>query len=249
MKVFLFWYDEEMINKEVFSNVNDVAEKAAEDAIHTLSESINRYGKATWVLAGGSSPMTAYQIIANKYSHSLDWSKVTVLIGDERCVPLDHTDSNWGAIVKVLFSGTNISKALQLVPKAYIGAEDGAQDYSEQIRIICGDTPNFDLLWLGVGEDGHTLSLFPNHPGLNDATDIVIPIYDSPKPPLERITLSIASATAAKKLVIFATGAAKRDALRQLNKAPASLPIGQIAQSTEENGGEVLWLYDSEAKS
>jgi len=238
------------VRKNIYTDANEVASVAAEDAIATLSKFISEKGRASWVLAGGSSPMLAYKIIANTYADSIDWSKVTILMGDERCVPLSQEDSNWGQISEILFSNSLISAATQLIPRADIGAEAGATLYSEEIRknlMNESDELAFDLLWLGVGEDGHTLSLFPGHPELKDNSDIVIPVHNSPKPPSDRITLSLKSAVNAKKIVIFAVGANKREALAQAEKDSKSVPIGIVAEKADILGSEVFWLYDEAA--
>lgn len=239
------------MRKEVYVDAGEVATKAAEDAVTTLSKAIHEKGNASWVLAGGSSPLQAYKVLADKHSHAIDWAKVTIAIGDERCVPLDHADSNWGQISKLLFADERIAAAKQLVPGAEQGAEKGAELYSDLLRQHLVDKEgNFgiDLLWLGVGEDGHTLSLFPGNPALEDATGIIIPVHDSPKPPADRITLSLGTAAMASKIVIFAAGAAKREALARVEQSPESLPIGLLAQRADQAGADVLWLYDEAAK-
>jgi len=238
------------MRKEVYANANEVASIAALDVIATLSKAIREKGKASWVLAGGSSPMAAYKNIVSTHAGSIDWSKVTVLMGDERCVPLDHDDSNWGQISNILFTNELISACRQLVPRADLGAVKGAELYSQQVRSSLTNNKgelDIDLLWLGVGEDGHTLSLFPNHPGLEDDSDIVIPIHDSPKPPSDRISLSLNSAALASKIVIFAVGASKRDALMQAENNTETVPVGTLAKKADALGSEVLWLYDEPA--
>lgn len=239
------------MKRTTLPTAQEVATAAAKDAIATLSKAIIENGKASWVLAGGSSPMAAYKIIASEYAESIDWSKVTIVIGDERCVPLDHEDSNWGQISKILFANKLIAASHQLVPRAELEAVEGAADYSHQLRQHLTNESGelqIDLLWLGVGEDGHTLSLFPSHPGLEDTSDIVIPIFNSPKPPSERITFSLNSATRAKKVIIFATGASKMEALMQVERNANSLPIGMVAEKANSAGAEVTWLFDEAAR-
>lgn len=237
--------------KEVYGNSDEVAKRAATDTISTLLNAIRKKGSATWVLAGGSSPMAAYKIIAIEYAHALDWSKVTILIGDERCVPLNHPDSNWGQISKILFANDSIAKANTLVPHADLGAEEGAKRYSNLVcQNIADEHENIalDLLWLGMGEDGHTLSLFPDHPALHDNSDIFIPVHDSPKPPPDRISLSLKTAVLARHITIFATGVSKQYPLSKLEHEPKSLPIGLLAFQAEQNGAYISWLSDKNAQ-
>lgn len=221
------------------------AEHAAVELVKTLADIVEMRGRASWVLAGGSSPMAAYQILADRYGDAIDWSKVTVLIGDERCVSLEHPDSNWGQIARVLLSNESIARCQQLVPKADVGAEAASEDYSQQIHHHLVDDQgelSIDVLWLGIGEDGHTLSLFPENTALDDDSDYVIPIHDSPKPPSDRITLSVSSAASAQHIVIFATGEGKQAAVTQVEKDPLSLPIGLVAERALDAGADVTWL-------
>ncbi|HEX3081934.1 MAG TPA: 6-phosphogluconolactonase [Candidatus Saccharimonadia bacterium] len=235
---------------ETLADPQAVAARAAEDAVTVLSEAIKARGVASWALAGGTSPMAAYAKLAQEYSDALDWSKVTVLIGDERCVAHDQPDSNWGAISKVLFTSPALGRLAKLVPQAEAGAEEGARLYDELLRSRLADASgalHLDLLWLGVGEDGHTLSLFPGHTEIDATEALVLPVHDSPKPPPDRITLSFPVAAAARAVVIFATGAAKKEALAKIRQDPASLPIGRVARAAETAGARVLWLYDEAA--
>lgn len=235
------------MKKTIYTDAHEVALVAASDAIATLSVSIAKKGKASWVLAGGSSPIQAYEIIVSTYADSIDWSKVTILIGDERCVPLNHEDSNWGKITKILFSNELISASNRLTPCAELGAVRGASLYSQEIRkslLDAGGELSIDLLWLGVGEDGHTLSLFPGQLELDDNSDIFIPVYNSPKPPSNRISLSLNSAVRARKIVIFAVGANKTDAIFRVENDTDSVPIGALASKADSLGAEVLWLLD-----
>jgi 6-phosphogluconolactonase len=108
--------------------------------------------------------------------------------------------------------------------------------------------PRIDLLWLGVGEDGHTLSLFPGHDDALTASDVAIAVHDSPKPPPERITLTLTALAGVGNAVIFATGAAKKEALaRALDER--QLPIALAAERIVDVGGNVAWLFDPEAAS
>ena len=222
-----------------------VAKAAAENAVEILNKAIEENGAATWILAGGSSPIAAYKELIKHHSSSVNWSKVTVLIGDERFAPLDHKDSNWGAII-ALFNASSAFDALTKVePEILDTVESSAWTYQAKINSL--GINRFDLVWIGVGEDGHTLSLFPGNPAFTEeAASWVIPVYDSPKPPSERFSLSLMALEHVVELVIFATGAAKRDILREA-RLKAELPVAVAAEVAESNGAEVRWLYDDAA--
>lgn len=225
----------------VLSSPSDVAAVAVESTLDVLQTAIAQKGSATWVLAGGTSPTLAYELISHKYRHALDWTKVTAIIGDERFVPVEHPDSNWGSIRPLL-------EELGLVvcmPEILQSVEVTAAAYNQQLR--SKGIVEFDVAWVGVGEDGHTLSLFPGNPGFGSASkQLIIPIHDSPKPPADRISLSMATIPSIHHLIIFATGEAKQMALQRVRSGEA-LPIGVVANTVASHGGTIQWLYDQQA--
>ena len=130
-----------------------------------------------------------------------------------------------------------------------LSAEEVAAAYSRalsQVPTRAKGAPAFDLVWLGVGEDGHTLSLFPGHPDFVPTDDLVIAVHDSPKPPPTRITLTIHGIEGAQNTVIFATGGGKKNALAEALQY-GKLPIALVAAAIEGQGGEVTWLFDAAA--
>jgi 6-phosphogluconolactonase len=237
---------------EKYETSADVAAEAARSAIAVLKQAIDTFGEARWVLAGGSSPMAAYKIIVADYANALDWSKVVAVIGDERAVGVESPDSNWGQVTPLLFGTPTTGAVRGLRPVTEQGAEIAATRYNAEIGALVGPgetAPRFDLVWLGVGEDGHTLSLFPGHPEFNEADeDLVVPIHNSPKPPSDRITLTTKALTNTGNAVIFATGAGKKDALA-LALSEKTLPIARVSSVLESGGAEVRWLFDAAAAS
>ena len=228
-----------------YKTAEDVAQAAAENAVEILQMAIEAKGSASWVLAGGTSPMLAYKKIVKDFSDAIDWSLVTVLMGDERMVPLDHKDSNYGAILSLFDKNVELTKVKRIIPNTEVDVASAADDYARKIAFE--HIVEFDLVWLGVGEDGHTLSLFPGNAGFTEETEQwVIPVYDSPKPPSERISLSLKALEFVDELVIFAVGASKQDALKAA-RLKRLLPISVASDVVEMNGGEVRWLYDEAA--
>lgn len=229
-----------------YDTPEEVAKAAAENAIEILRLAIEQRGSASWVLAGGTSPILAYkQLALTDDFDTVDWSKVTILIGDERFVSLDHPDSNWGSIIKLFDKNEELSKVRCLIPTIHQTAEESAVDYALQLKTA--HITKFDLVWIGVGEDGHTLSLFPENPGFTEPTDDwMIAVHNSPKAPSDRFTLSLKAMEHVDELVIFAVGAAKQKALKQA-RLKRNLPIAIVADTVEISGGEVRWLYDDAA--
>lgn len=234
-----------MIEIRNYSTSGLVAKAAAENAVELLNLAIEQHGRAVWVLAGGTSPLAAYKELISHYADAVDWSKVVILIGDERYVPLNHPDSNWHSIMNLFATEASFETLQRLSPDIQASVEATAASYEIKIRQY--GIERFDLVWLGVGDDGHTLSLFPGSAGFtNETQDWVIPVHDSPKPPSERISLSLKALEYVVELVIFATGAAKFEALREA-RLKGELPIAVAASTVESSGGEVRWLYDDDA--
>lgn len=235
-----------MSNIQVFSDKTELAEAAAKQSIAILRQAIGDYGDITWVLAGGSTPLLAYKIIASNYADAIDWSKVTVIMGDERIGPLDGPDNNWHTINEIIGSLPTV----KLQPNSDSSAEDAAEDYNQKISDLPkadNNLPRLDLVWLGVGDDGHTLSLFPRHESLLPSADLVIPVHNSPKPPSNRISLSLRALQGTQHALILAAGADKKDAVANAQKN-INLPVALAASIVETHEGKVEWLVDKAAQ-
>jgi 6-phosphogluconolactonase len=207
---------------EVLATAEDVAKKAAEEIAAAL-----RGGARSLVLAGGTTPKRCYEILAGL---EVEWGRVSVLFGDERCVPPDDPESNYRMAREALLS--RVSPASVYRMPAELGPDEGAKAYAAVIRHV---TP-FDIVVLGIGEDGHVASLFPGHPLLK-ATGLTAGISDAPKPPPKRVTLTLGVIRDAKLVLILATGAGKASAVSQARRGEG--PSGMIAHAR--------WLIDRAA--
>lgn len=234
----------------VFPTKLELANAAADALVKDLIQAIETMGSASWVLAGGTSPDAAYKIIASKYLNDVHWSDVSFIMGDERQVPLDHVDSNWGQAEKSclhMIDGGN-----KLIPETHLPLESTASQYELALKTLplaTNGRPRLDHVWLGMGEDGHTLSLFPGRPSLNEAERLVLPIFDSPKPPPQRITLTLEALKGTRHLVIMAAGQGKAAMLKRVFDDDLTLPIGIAAKTVADAGGAVTWLLDKDASS
>jgi 6-phosphogluconolactonase len=236
-----------MNDMQVFNDQTKLAEAAAKQTVDILKTAIDTNGSATWVLAGGSTPLLAYKIIANNYADAIDWAKVAVIIGDERIGPLDGPDNNWNAIDQIIGN----LPTHKLRPQSDKSASDAASDYQYQLTslpTVDNGLPRWDLLWLGMGTDGHTLSLFPNHSSLLPNAELVIPVHDSPKPPLDRISLSLRAVQGAATVMVLITGEDKKTAVADALSGKLS-PIGLVTNIVKTHGGSVHWLVDSTAST
>ncbi len=173
-------------------------------------------GARTLVLAGGSTPRRAYDVLA---ARPLPWGRVTVLFGDERCVPADDPESNYRMARESLLDHVHPGTVHRMAGE--LGAEAAAALYDEVVRRV----PPLDLVLLGVGPDGHTASLFPGHPALLD-TACAVAVHDAPKPPPDRVSLTLPALRRARRVIVLATGRDKAEALRLA--ARGEVPAGMI---------------------
>ncbi|WP_205699295.1 6-phosphogluconolactonase [Conexibacter sp. SYSU D00693] len=182
------------------------AEEAALYAAEALADAA-RPG-ANLGLAGGSTPMRAYERLDGL--DDVAWDGVHLWYGDERCVPHDHEDSNHGQVRTRLRADGAVWHPMP----GTLGPDEGAKAYADELGSAIQD-----LLLLGMGPDGHTASLFPEHP-LLDATGLTAGISDSPKPPPERITLTLPYVNASRRIVLLVTGEEKAAALARVLRGP-----------------------------
>ncbi|HEY1420916.1 MAG TPA: 6-phosphogluconolactonase [Candidatus Dormibacteraeota bacterium] len=206
----------------VLDTAEDVAAAAAADTAEALRE-----GARTLVLAGGTTPRRCYELLSHL---DVEWGRVSVLFGDERCVHPDHPDSNYRMARQALLDRTSPATVHRM--PAELGPDEAAGLYA---HIVAAVAP-LDLVHLGVGEDGHTASLFPGHAALQ-ASGLVVGIRDSPKPPSQRVTLTLHALQAARRVIILATGAGKAEAVAKAKRG--EVPSGMIPGAR--------WLIDRAA--
>jgi 6-phosphogluconolactonase len=208
----------------VLDTPEDVAAAAAADIAAAL-----RGGSRTLVLAGGTTPRRCYELLARL---EVEWGRVTVLFGDERCVPADHPDSNYRMAREALLDRV-APASVHRIP-GELGPDEAAAEYAQ---LVAGLAP-LDVVVLGVGEDGHTASLFPGDPALN-AKGWAVGVRNAPKPPPERVTLTLPALRGAHRVIVLATGAGKAQAVAMAKRQ--EVPSGMIAGA--------IWLLDRAAAS
>jgi len=206
--------------------VLDTPEEVAAAAAAEIAEAI-RGGARTLVLAGGTTPRRCYELLAGL---EVEWGRVTVLFGDERCVPASHPDSNYRMAREALLD--QVAPATVHRIPGELGPDEGAAAYA---RVVAELAP-LDVVVLGVGEDGHTASLFPGDAALN-AKGWAVGVRNSPKPPPERVTLTLQALRGAHRVIILAAGAGKAQAVAMAKRG--EVPSGMIAGAR--------WLLDREA--
>lgn len=207
---------------------DEASQQVADFLARKIDEYINEKGICHVILPGGNTPVESLKLLSQK---SLAWDKVHWYPGDERCLPRGDAERNDLMLENVLWSK---------MPKTHIhriaaeqGAEHAARQYREEIKNIS----SFDIAYLGMGEDGHTASLFPGHPALEDHHSI-IPVHDSPKPPPDRVSFSLDTLQKTKTKVVLVAGSSKAPVIKQI-KSGESLPINRI--------GDIHWFIDTAA--
>ena len=214
----------------------DDAETAAAAAAAHISGAINgaldTRGVAHIALAGGSTPRRAYELLA---SADIDWADVVLWLGDERMLPVGHPERNATMVQEaLLFHLEGVQPGLREVAAAG-RAEIAAQAYERQLLFeLAPDdngVPHLDLAVLGLGEDGHTASLFPGSPALDEDDRFVIGVSGAPKPPPNRVTMTFPLLGAAREILLLATGRTKiAPVTALLGLAPESIPAGRLPQ-------------------
>jgi 6-phosphogluconolactonase len=207
-----------------------VAQYAADAVAESSSSAISARGVFHWVLAGGTTPKRCYELLRDA---DIDWPNVHVWFGDERCLPVGDAERNDRMADDALLNHVPI-------PPAHIhrmNAELGPEIAAERYATLLADAPVMDLVLLGIGEDGHTASLFPDNPALNDPR-LAVPVFNSPKPPSERVSMGYAVLNAARRCLIMVAGKGKVDAISRIRNGEL-LPVARV------QGSE--WLIDQAA--
>ncbi len=200
-----------------------VASTAAAAVVESAFKAIHEHGEFRLVLSGGRPPRAAYQLLAGDLRDEVDWRRVIFYFGDERCVPPESPDSSYRLIVETLLRSPAIPVDRVHRIRGELPPPDAAEHYEAELRGTAplGDSgvPRLDVAFLGLGEDGHTASLFPGDPALEIRERLAVPVV-AVKPPPNRITLTLPVLKAARAVVILATGSGKRDAVERVLAGP-----------------------------
>jgi 6-phosphogluconolactonase len=236
---------------QVVDGPGELAEAAARAAMADLEAAVEANGTATWVLTGGSTPGAAYRrLAAHDLRAGVEWDRIRVAMGDERCVPPDDPDSNWGQAAAALLDHVPVPDHHRLRPQGELGAEAAADAYEAALSALPAapaGVPRLEVVWLGVGEDGHCLSLFPGHPEVEVGDRLIVPVHDSPKPPPDRVSLTLAALAGTERLLVLAAGPAKAGPVARARAGDDRLPVTRAVAAVRSVGGSVTWLLDRAA--
>ena len=222
----------------------DLARAAAEHFVALAGRTVATRGQFTVALAGGSTPRAAYALLArDEFAARVDWLRVHVFWGDERCVPPDHPDSNYRMARETLLDHVPIPTDNIHRIQGELNPDQAASIYQDELQAVLGTGERFDLILLGMGVDGHTASLFPGTTALEERERAVVAVYVE-KMQRWRVTLTLPIINAARHVLFLVSGDAKAGVLAQIN-AGVRLPASLVQPSH----GELTWLVDQNAAS
>ncbi len=223
-------------------NASETVAYAAEHFIKCAKEAIQSHGNFFVALSGGSTPKQIFETLALNYKDAIDWKKVFLFWSDERAVPPDHPDSNYKMAMDSGFSQLAIDPLHIFRMKGEGDLKADAAEYETIINKTLASR-NFDLIMLGVGEDGHTASLFPGTKGLF-ITDKLVIANEIPQKTTFRITFTFPLINSAHNITFYAIGKGKQEILKKI-LTTNSLPSSQVGTNTHP----ALWIVDKEASS
>jgi 6-phosphogluconolactonase len=228
---------------------NAALARAAAQEFHNVAEAaVRECGLFSVALSGGNTPRTVYSLLANEHKQ-LPWNSIHIFFGDERHVPPDDPESNFRMASESLLSKVPIPQNNVHRIRAEMDAEAAAMQYEQELReffhLVDHDWPRFDLIFLGLGDDGHTASLFPGSKALTDELSRVTANWVE-KFQTFRITLTFPVLNHASEVVFLVSGASKTRILSEVLRPGArKFP----AQNVQPENGRLLWLVDQDAGS
>lgn len=234
----------------LFENMEELSRAAAGLFAAQANQSVIERGRCLVALNGGGTPRRLFQILAEEFRDNVDWSRVHVFWGDERCVPPDDPGSSYGQareslLVHVPIPDENIHRI-----RGELEPHEAAKDYATVLEGFASPPlpwPRFDLVYLGMGEDGHTASLFPGSPlDISEPTLAVTAQYQDR--PAHRVTLTPAVFNSARMVVFMATGEKKARTLAEVLSDRYN-PELYPAQRIDPKEGKLIWLVDEDAAS
>lgn len=236
----------------IFENAESLCKAAAVEFVRAADEAVATKGSFTVALSGGSTPKNLYGLLATDLAlrSTIPWGKLNFFFGDERHVPPDSPESNYRMAQEAMFSRAPIAAAqIARIKGEYPDAAQAAREYEKTLREFFGlkegEFPRFDLVFLGMGSDGHTASLFPGTKALYEEERLVISNWVG-KFFTERITLTAPVLNYAARVIFLVQGEDKAPALKAVLEGPYE-PEQLPAQLIQPKNGKLVWLVDKTA--
>jgi 6-phosphogluconolactonase len=235
---------------KTFKDISELSQYAARSFIEIAKKSIEERGRFLASLSGGSTPMRLYELLGNQFQNEVDWTLVHFFWGDERCVPVDDAGNSYGQTKKVFFDKIHIPAENIHRVLSELEPDSAAKEYAVTLKAFSEpplDWPRFDLALLGMGDDGHTASLFPGSP-VDVASPTLAVTANYQGRPANRVTLTQNVLNSSRNVFFLVNGKAKAVMLNRVLSdvyTPVDLPAQRIAPA----GGNLIWLIDEEAGS
>ena len=243
-----------MADIEVCRDAEALATAAAERFVALAAEAIERQGRFAVALSGGSTPKALYSRLAHSDdAMRVEWDRVHIFFGDERCVPPDNPDSNYHMAREALLNRIPIPRHCVHRMRGEVDPLAAAQEYEETLIGFFNSRPDekargkprFDLILLGLGENGHTASLFPGSTAVREEWRWVLAVNPEGVPQW-RLTLTPVVLNAAANVIFLVSGEAKRERLREVLEGPY-VPDDLPAQIVNPTDGSLRWMVDEAA--
>jgi 6-phosphogluconolactonase len=231
----------------VCADLADLSRRSAEAVVGTINAAVRTSGTCSLVLSGGSTPRTLYRLLASRFRTGIPWPNVHVFWGDERYVPPEDARSNYRMAKEALLDDVACPpRNIHPMPTHFPSADAAARDYERTLRNhFVGEWPHFDVVLLGIGDDGHTASLFPGSLALAERTRWVV-AAQAPVDPRVRLTLTLPALTRAAEVHVLVAGAAKAEALGHVLEGAGDW-IKYPAAGVRLGTGSVIWWADRDA--
>lgn len=232
---------------KVVPDPQSIADDAAERVIRAADEAIALTDRFTIALSGGSTPKLLHARLAESYRDAIDWTKVEIFFGDERCVPPEHPESNYRMARETLLSKLPIPGDNVYRMRGEIDPNEAAKEYGQMLKEKFGEG-GMDFVLLGMGEDGHTLSLFPGTAAVNETKHRCVANYaeHSTTGKSWRVTLTAPFVNRCREVTILVAGQSKSQTLSQVLEGPRQAEKFPV-QLIEPRSGKLTWLIDAQA--
>ncbi len=234
----------------IFRSLSDISRSAGTILVEQSMKAIQERGQFLVVLNGGSTPAGTFQLLATGFREKVDWEHIQVFWGDERCVPAGDPESSYGQARDLLLRHVPIPESNIHRIEGELSPAEAAKDYSMLLQKLASPPlawPRFDLVFLGMGEDGHTASLFPGSP--LDVSEPVLAVTGQYQDrPAQRVTLTPPVFNTARRVVFMASGEKKAATLAEVLSDRYN-PELYPAQRIDPKDGKLIWLVDEDAAS
>jgi 6-phosphogluconolactonase len=234
------------LESRIFPTIADMSEAALGEILSIVNDAVAKRGRFSIALAGGHTPAKLYALWAEKYKTETPWDRVHLFFGDERFVPEDDLLSNYRMARETLISQVPIPKEnVHPMLTNFPSAEKAAEAYEVELRKYFGESPSFDVQLLGLGVEGHTASLFPGSPALDEQRRWVLAVTVPAEPP-QRLTLTPVVLNQGLNTFFLVAGENKREILAALRGEPQDVPSKYPAGRIRPARG-VVWYLDQAA--